>query len=631
MLSLCFYAKAQTACFTTSAIKGCIPFTVTVDASCATNNTGTPAYYHYNYKIGGGDQTEGFFPVTTHTYNVAGTYIIRQNITDPTHFYDVIVEAIDPPAPNFNLTSCSGGKVSAEILDPIPGYDKYIIDFGDGSPTQTVSVGSTVNHVYAAEGFKSVSVTGVYNPNSSCKSATKSVYAINSVIKPDLIDLKVLQQRTANGSTQLRFNGLNGQRYRIEKKSGNMGSFSTVSGSTLVGNNSVISYTDANFNTQTEEHEYRIVAFDDCGFERLSETIATVRINATPNNAVNNIDWNTLSPITSYQLTKNPSGTPLPPSTATLFADNAITCGIQYCYQTTASLITTTLAGSPHKSYSIDTCIIAVYIPATPPVEINNLNSTMNGNTATITWNNPMAGSSATALYQSVNGGSYTLLSKPVTNSFSYLIPNTSSSYCFQVDYKDLCNNQSVKSKSTCPLLINGAISGTTATLQWNTYSGFDGTGVQSYIVQKLNEGGDVISEINVGSSTTFSETVNLTDPYVNYRIKVVPTNSAYTPVYSNNEIFTFEAQIFVPDIFTPNGDGTNELFEVKAKYIKTYSISIFSRWGEIVYASNSSTEGWDGMDKNVRAIEGAYTYKIIATDIHNKEFIQTGTITLTR
>lgn len=632
LVSFVFFTKAQIVpCFTTSAVKGCIPFTVTVDASCATV-TGPVPFYNYNYILGGGAQTGGFSPATTHTYNVAGTYRIRQNISNPSNFYDIIVEAIDPPQPTFNLTSCAGGVVSAVITDA--SYDKYIVDFGDGSPTQTVSTGATVNHTYPAEGSKPITITGVYNPNSSCKSSTKSIYAINSVIKPDLVDLTVLQQKTANGSTQLRFNSVSGQKYRIEKRTTNTGSFAgafTAIGSTLDGNNTVVTYTDVNLNTQTNEHQYRIVAFDDCATEQISDVICTVRINAIPNNAVNNITWNTLSPVTSYQFTKNGVPQSLTPSTATTFADNSITCGTQYCYKSIASLTTNTLAGAPHKSYSVDTCIVAVNIPATPPVEVNNVNSSMNGNTANITWNNPAGGISGTTLSQSVNGGSYSVLAKPSTNSFSYPIPNINSSYCFQVEYTDLCNNQSAKSKSTCPLLINGTITGTTVTLNWNSYSGFDGTGGQSYVVQKLNESGVVISETNVGTATTFSETVNFSDPYLNYRIKVVPANTTYPPVFSNNTIFTFEAQIFVPDIFTPNGDGTNELFEVKAKYIKTYSITIFSRWGEVVYASNSENEGWDGMDRNVRAIEGVYTYKIVATDIHDKEFIQTGTVTLTR
>ena len=634
LLSIVFITKAQNvACFDlvpANATKGCVPFTVTVDASCATNNSGNPPFYNYDFV----NNPTNFITATSHTYLAAGKYTIRQIIATGNIFYDIVVEATDPIAPQFTLTSCSGRFVSAFISDvSSPPYDKFIVDFGDGSPTQTVSDGSTVNHVYPTEGSKSVTVTGVYNPNQSCKSLSKSTYTINSIIKPDIIDVKVLKQHITNGSIEFRFNSVTGQRYRIERSSTSSPAFTTI-GTPLAGTNAVITYTDANLNTQNDLYTYRIVSFDDCGAgnEKTSDPIQSIRINATANNTLtNSIAWfGSASSLTAYTLKRNNPPQTLSSGTTPNFTDNTIICGNTYCYQTTAALSTSTLAGAAHMSYSIDTCIVAKYTPPSLP-PITNLNSTMNGNSTSISWNAPTTGVSSYTLSESRNGTAYKFLSTPTTNSYSYTLPNTDDSYCFQIDYKDLCNNQSLKSSSTCPVIVEGAVLGSTVTLHWNSYSGFDGTGVQSYVVQKLDESGVVISETNVGTATIFSETVNLSDPYINYRIKAIPANNTYQPVFSNNSIFTFEAQIFVPDIFTPNGDGSNEVFKVKAKYVKTYSITIFSRWGEVVYASNSINEGWDGLDRNVYAIEGAYTYKIVATDIHDKEFIQTGTVTLTR
>ncbi len=193
------------------------------------------------------------------------------------------------------------------------------------------------------------------------------------------------------------------------------------------------------------------------------------------------------------------------------------------------------------------------------------------------------------------------------------------------------CSNSSPRSLTTCPVLLQGSISGTTITLNWNPYTGYNNTGVQSYAVQKLDQNGTVLSETNIGLSTTFSETVNLNDPYINYRIKVFPTNAAFANSFSNNSLFKFEAEVFAPDIFTPNGDNTNDYFIVKGRYVTSYSITIFSRWGEVVYTSNDILVGWNGFNNFVYAPEGAYTYKISATDINNKEFTKTGTVTLTR
>ncbi len=615
-LSFAFYAEAQNVpCFTTSAVKGCVPFTITVDASCATNNSGTPPFYNYNYPGG------SYVSQTTHTYTAPGIYTIRQLIGTST--IDHTVEAIDPPAPQFTMQSCAGRFVSAFIPDLT--YDKYIVDFNDGSATQTVSTGSTVTHTYTSDGIKSVTVTGVFNPNQSCKSATQSTYARTSIVKPDVIDLRVVTQHPTNGSIVLRYNSITGQQYKIERST-NGAPYVTISGVPLATANTLESYTDLNLNTAANTYQYKITSFDDCAGTATSDIIYSLIIAATPTNLVNTVSWNGSPTVASFALTKNSVLQTLTSPTATTFADASVVCGTSYCYQNTASLSTTTLAGTPHKSYSIDTCITA--ISTNIPPAVTNLNTTMNGNNATISWN--ASGAAGYKVYQSTNGGAYTFMGMTSTNSYS-TIHQINYTYCYQVDYVDLCNNPAPKSSSTCPVMIFGIVNGTSIQLTWNTYSGYDGSSVQSYVVQKLDAAGNVLSETNVGTGTTFSEAVNFNEPYLNYRIKVIPTNASYPNVFSNNSVFTFEAQIFAPDIFTPNGDGANETFIVKAQYIKTYSITIFSRWGEVVYASNDISEGWDGLDRNVHAIEGAYTYKIVATDIHDKEFVQTGTVTLTR
>jgi gliding motility-associated-like protein len=614
--------KAQTACFTTNAIKGCAPFTITVDASCAVYNPTqvTPAY---NYDYLNNPSPANFTFDAFHTYTTPGNYRIFQFIGNATHTYFVDVLIVASPDPLFTVQSCIGRNISITITDPI--YDKFDINWGDGSAVETVLPASVTNHIYATDGTKSITVTGVFLPNASCGSKTVTPYAQTSVIKADVIDLRVLTQRLSGGSIQLRYNGLLGQNYHIQR-SINGGAYTTIA--TVAGTTAILSYTDNNLNTQTDTHQYRIEAYNDCGTSVLSDEIYALIISATPTNMLNTVSWNGSPTVANFQLTKNAVPVVLTTPTSTTFADNAIACGSSYCYQNTASLTTTTLAGVPHKSYSIDTCITAIST-SIPPVLVD-VNSTMNGNAVTISWT-PAASVTNYSVYVSTNGGAYTLLNQATGNSYTYTVPNINNTYCYQVDYSDLCGNASPKSTSTCPTILEGAINGTTITLNWNAYTGYNNSGVQSYVVQKLDKNGVVLLETNVGLSTTFSETVVFTNPYYNYRIKVIPTNTAFTNSFSNNVLFKFEAELFIPDIFTPNGDGSNDIFYVKSKYVTSYSIAIYSRWGEVVYASTDITHGWNGMDNLVYAIEGAYTYKITATDINNNEFTQTGTVTLVR
>ena len=615
-------SHASTPCFTVSAMKGCVPFTVTVDPSCAIYNpaTNTPQY-NYDYLT-----TPGNYSTTkTHIYTTPGTYRISQFIDLPSNNTFIDVQVFASPQPIFTVKSCVGKNVTVTITDPV--YDKFDINWGDGSAVVTVLTGTTTSHTYTTDGFKSVSVTGKFLPNAACGSKTVSPYAITSLVIPDLSQLQVLSQNTTTGKIQINYQAILGQLYNIER-SKNGGAYSVVSNMPIATTSSTVTFLDQNLDTQTKVYQYRVATHDDCGVNLYSDPIYSIIIKATPSNGFNTVTWNTNPTVNDFTFTKNTISQNFP-KTTTNFPDNTIACGSTYCYSNTASLTTLTLSGTPQKSISIDTCIVA--ISTTIPPAPQNINSTLNGSNATISWTSAGSNSISYNLYQSVNAGAYTQLTQLTGTSYSYNVPNLNSSYCYQLDYTDLCGNPSPKSLTTCPVILEGAISGTTITLNWNAYIGYIPTGVQSYAVQKIDQNGNVLSEINMGGALTFSETVNLNDPYINYRIKVYPTSGLFTNSFSNNSLFKFEAEVFVPDIFTPNGDGTNDNFIVKGRYVNTYSISIFSRWGEVVYASTDMSVGWNGFNNFVYTPEGAYTYKIIATDINNKEFTKTGTVTLTR
>lgn len=57
--------------------------------------------------------------------------------------------------------------------------------------------------------------------------------------------------------------------------------------------------------------------------------------------------------------------------------------------------------------------------------------------------------------------------------------------------------------------------------------------------------------------------------------------------------------EVYVPNAFTPNGDGINDLFTpVFSSQPVNYSLRIFSRWGEEMFSSNDVSVHWDGRDK---------------------------------
>lgn len=71
------------------------------------------------------------------------------------------------------------------------------------------------------------------------------------------------------------------------------------------------------------------------------------------------------------------------------------------------------------------------------------------------------------------------------------------------------------------------------------------------------------------------------------------------------------EPRFFIPDAFTPNGDGQNENLDVFGAYYINYSIRIYNRWGEVIYATTSIEDKWDGTYKGVKVQPGVYPYVV--------------------
>ncbi|MEY2969819.1 MAG: hypothetical protein RLZZ599_192, partial [Bacteroidota bacterium] len=92
------------------------------------------------------------------------------------------------------------------------------------------------------------------------------------------------------------------------------------------------------------------------------------------------------------------------------------------------------------------------------------------------------------------------------------------------------------------------------------------------------------------------------------------------------------ETLIFVPTAFTPNGDGDNEVFFATAVGIKEFQLTIFNRWGEVMYSSSSASEHWDGNHPNgAPAAEGVYTWSVFAKGQNDKLILKEGYLTLFR
>ncbi len=91
------------------------------------------------------------------------------------------------------------------------------------------------------------------------------------------------------------------------------------------------------------------------------------------------------------------------------------------------------------------------------------------------------------------------------------------------------------------------------------------------------------------------------------------------------------ESALYIPNAFTPNGDGTNDEFRVAYRSIKSFQIYIYDQWGRRVYDSDDITQGWDGNVGGKLGTIGTYFYVIKAEGTDGVSYNKKGTVNLIR
>ncbi|MBK9453295.1 MAG: gliding motility-associated C-terminal domain-containing protein [Bacteroidetes bacterium] len=87
------------------------------------------------------------------------------------------------------------------------------------------------------------------------------------------------------------------------------------------------------------------------------------------------------------------------------------------------------------------------------------------------------------------------------------------------------------------------------------------------------------------------------------------------------------EGGVFLPNVFSPNGDGLNDGFVTLYTGSQPFTMSIFDRWGAQHFSTRNKLEAWDGSNKNGEPLpDGVYFFKVT---IGEKEYV--GQVTLVR
>lgn len=88
---------------------------------------------------------------------------------------------------------------------------------------------------------------------------------------------------------------------------------------------------------------------------------------------------------------------------------------------------------------------------------------------------------------------------------------------------------------------------------------------------------------------------------------------------------------VFVPNAFSPNGDGKNDVLYVRSEIVQDLYFAVYSRWGEKVFETTSLEEGWDGDYKGKPCQNGVYDYYLKGTCVDGQLLEMKGNVMLVR
>ncbi|MEQ9404002.1 MAG: gliding motility-associated C-terminal domain-containing protein [Cyclobacteriaceae bacterium] len=214
-------------------------------------------------------------------------------------------------------------------------------------------------------------------------------------------------------------------------------------------------------------------------------------------------------------------------------------------------------------------------------------------------------------------------LRQTAQNAFTDPAGSLSREYFYRIDYLDTCG-QVLFSAETNPPLLNSSRQ------EENTY--------QISFTSPVNflSGLSSIS-YELGNETTTSESI----PDEQFEISLNPENGTRqflqaraeyndgTVLLSNQITYKYKPIIYVPTAFTPNGDGLNDTLELFGLPTESATISIYTRWGQLIFTSNEPSPGWDGFIAGDPAPEGVYLYEVIFDDSDGVKVTQKGTFAL--
>jgi gliding motility-associated-like protein len=193
---------------------------------------------------------------------------------------------------------------------------------------------------------------------------------------------------------------------------------------------------------------------------------------------------------------------------------------------------------------------------------------------------------------------------------------------------------------------VNNPLTALSVVVYENIADGSGTTVVKAHVVDKsgtIMVGQEVIFAIDSGTATIITPGPWVTDGNGDAFISLTSTKTGFVLITATVDgkaiIFGSPARvkfvpinIYVPKVFTPNNDGTNDVLKPILVGIATFHyFNVYNRWGNLVYASQDPTQGWDGTFRGVAQPVETYLWIAEGIDIQGKKIVQKGMTSLVR
>ena len=536
----------------------------------------------------------------------------------------------------FTAKGCSGRKVLVDAtLDASTGqYDSYVINWGDGqssAPLSRTEIVTQQSHVYANDAAYTIRIIGRYAAPVSCETPLAATQATQQTItlsaaasQPSISKLTTI----SDNSISIQYQAPTGAEVELfQKDASGVYAPTNQKGSTF-----------GTFTVQTNAKQvqcFQVVAQDACNSAgQRSDEVCSLVLDAQAVNKRNDLTWKpyggTVSSTTifrRYRVYRNGvPGTTLFNRTNGNYADiSKIECGINYCYTLEATIsgtVETVVTSGP-------VCVTG--INGDLPGSFGNILVSVENNRPHLVAALPTTSAllpSYTIVVSRADGSSGTF--QPVgsvvnKNTFIDSTANpTAGQYCYQLTYVANCGLSSPPSKPVCTMFL---ASQSPTGIDWTGASPFAPGSVSNYTVEVVDSVNNTKREIQMGGNLHYD-----TDPTVQIQTyRIVAVSGTGQVSYSNLFTLRREVKFSVPNAFTPNGDGLNDTFLAKGIYVDQFRMTIYSRWGEVLFSTTDKDQGWDGNGGGQPLAPGQYMYRIDVQDLSGIKTVRTGAVLLIR